>query len=103
MKKNKINNKNSSNLEPLSFLEIHQMYSLVLEHLNSRLYGRCNDEIKNLIKNKFKELESELFRRIYGFNPFDGLNDPSVSASNIMKNEKKPSIISLNKIDLQEK
>ena len=55
-------------LKSLSFADLYSMYVFV-SGLNNITVGK-KQETKQLIKNKFNEIETELYNRVFGKNPF---------------------------------
>lgn len=69
-----------------TFADLHHMYEVVCEHISSREYSWCSEESKNAIMRRYKELEQEIYDRLYGFNPFENLANPSVAAKGSFDN-----------------
>lgn len=71
-------------MEETNFSDLYQMYMLAKEHISSREFSWCSKENKQKILERLKELEEDVYNRLYGFNPFIGLNRPisQVKSSN---------------------
>lgn len=70
MSKKKILKKNPvvSSLKKLSFSDLHSMYVFV-SSLNNATFGK-RVQVKSLLRNKLAEIETELYNRTFGTNPF---------------------------------
>ena len=55
-------------LKKLSFSDLYAMYAFV-SNLNNTTFGK-KVQAKSLFRNKLTEVESELYNRVFGVNPF---------------------------------
>lgn len=81
---------NMSDLAVLSFSDLYAMYQFVFSDA-ARGFGSASVDARVVVKNKQKELEDELYNRIYGFNPFTKF------AKSFTVKGQKPEDIDLNK------
>lgn len=57
-------------MKDLSFSDLYSMYLFVSGDANFKGFGGTSPEAKKIIREKQKEIEEELYQRVYGFNPF---------------------------------
>jgi hypothetical protein len=71
MSKKEILNSNPkiSNLNELSFSDLYNMYIFV-NSLNNTAFGEKRSNLKKLFRNKLEDVQTELYSRVFGENPF---------------------------------
>jgi len=55
----------------MSFADLYMMYTFVSNDANNKGFGMTAPEARRVVRGKQKELEEEMYKRIYGFNPFE--------------------------------
>lgn len=58
-------------IENLPISDLYYLYLFVSNDANNRMFGKTDPKVKEIIRKKQKEIEQELYERIYGYNPFD--------------------------------
>lgn len=60
-----------SDITKITTSDLYSMYLFITQDPNNTGFGRVSKDAKVLIKKKQKEIEEELYNRVYGFNPFE--------------------------------
>ena len=58
-------------LKKMSFGDLYSAYMFVLKDSNRSYHDKKMKDLKILFRDKQKEIEKELYNRLYGYDPYD--------------------------------
>ena len=70
VRKKKAKKTTKSDVDSMTTSDLYSMYMFVANDANNRGFGLTSPEARDIVRERLKEIEEELYFRAYGYNPF---------------------------------